>query len=153
MEEVRAKARGPFLEYLRTSTDLINKARWELTAFAKGDDRNPREVAGSFDLSTLSADEMNVLMEHAFQRYFSTAGLFGTPTTCLPFVDKLKELGVDEIACLIDFGIDADSVLEGLSHLNALRRAANVVDASPDDQQIAAQIRRHGVTHLQCTPS
>ncbi len=40
LEEVRAKVRGPFLDYLRTSTDLINKARWELTAFAKADDRS-----------------------------------------------------------------------------------------------------------------
>ena len=39
VDAVRSKVRGPFLEYLKTSTDLISKMRWELTAFAKGDDR------------------------------------------------------------------------------------------------------------------
>src|SRR5665647_3273420 len=39
VDAVRDKVRGPFLEYLKTSTDLISKMRWELTAFAKGDDR------------------------------------------------------------------------------------------------------------------
>src|SRR5262249_52127973 len=50
-EEVRAKVRAPFVEYLRTSTDLVNKARWELTGFAKADDRTAKEVAGSMDLA------------------------------------------------------------------------------------------------------
>ena len=33
--------------------------------------------------------------------------MFGTPQTCLATVDRLGDLGVDEIACLIDFGVDA----------------------------------------------
>ncbi len=30
-------------------------------------------------------------------------------------------MGVDEIACLVDFGVDADSVLESLHRLDRLR--------------------------------
>jgi hypothetical protein len=33
----------------------------------------------------------------------------------------MLEAGVDEAACLVDFGVDADAVLESLDHLNELR--------------------------------
>ncbi|MDQ6673653.1 MAG: LLM class flavin-dependent oxidoreductase [Chloroflexota bacterium] len=156
-EEVRRKVRQPFLEYLRTSTDLINKARWELTAFAKADDRvAPGGV--TMNLDELSKEDMDAILDHAFERYFATAGLFGTPESCLATVDRLGDLGVDELACLIDFGVDSDSVLASLPHLDELRRlsAAQVVaddDGDDDNYAIAAQIRRYGVTHMQCTPS
>ena len=42
VEEVRELVREPFLDYLRTSTDLINKVQWEQTSFAKpGDAARP----------------------------------------------------------------------------------------------------------------
>jgi natural product biosynthesis luciferase-like monooxygenase protein len=155
MDEVRAKVRGPFLEYLRTSTDLINKARWELTAFAKADDRT-KAGGATMNLDELSKEDMDAILDHAFERYFATAGLFGTPESCIATVDRLRDLGVDEIACLIDFGVDSDSVLESLPQLDELRRRS-LVDAEgadeTEDYAIAAQIRRHKVTHLQCTPS
>jgi natural product biosynthesis luciferase-like monooxygenase protein len=156
-DEVRAKVRKPFLDYLRTSTDLINKARWELTAFARADDRSsPGGV--SMDLDELSPEDMDALLDHAFERYFATAGLFGTPQSCLATVDRLRGIGVDELACLIDFGVDSESVLASLAHLDELRRLSNpeAIEAQPgdeDDYTIASQIRRHDVTHMQCTPS
>jgi acyl-CoA synthetase (AMP-forming)/AMP-acid ligase II len=67
-------------------------------------------------------------------------------------VERLKEIGVDEIACLIDFGVDSASVLESLRYLNEIRERSNLSTAE-EDYSIPAQIRRHGVTHLQCTPS
>jgi natural product biosynthesis luciferase-like monooxygenase protein len=172
MEDVRARVRGPFLEYLRTSTDLINKARWELTAFAKGDDRKTGGSQTTMDLDQLSREDMDAILAHAFERYFTTAGLFGTPETCLATVERLREIGVDEIACLVDFGVESEAVLASLPHLDELRRRSNegaygVGERAPtadeassgtsvlgrEDYTIAAQIRRHGVTHLQCTPS
>jgi natural product biosynthesis luciferase-like monooxygenase protein len=154
LEEVRAKVRGPFLEYLRTSTDLINKARWELTAFAKANDRATAGGA-TMNLDDLSPEDMDAILDHAFERYFATAGLFGTPETCLETVDRLRDLGVDEIACLIDFGIDTDSVLASLPQLDELRRRSepDVETNETEDYTIPAQIRRSHVTHLQCTPS
>ncbi|MGH7294093.1 MAG: MupA/Atu3671 family FMN-dependent luciferase-like monooxygenase, partial [Polyangiaceae bacterium] len=154
-DAVRAVVRGPFLEYLRTSTDLINKARWELTAFAKPSVQRDA-TQGARDLAELSHEEMDAIMAHAFERYFATAGLFGTPQSCLATVDRLKGLGVDEIACLVDFGVPTDTVLEHLPYLDELRRLSNSTGDPTDaaqDFSIAAQVRRHGVTHLQCTPS
>jgi natural product biosynthesis luciferase-like monooxygenase protein len=155
LEALRVIVREPFLEYLRTSTDLIKKARWELTAFAKPSaQRDPTQSAR--DLGELEEDEMGAIMDHAFERYFATAGLFGTPRSCMAMVDKLKSMGVDEIACLIDFGVPTDEVLKSLRHLDELRLRCNEaagMDAGDLDFSIAAQVKRHGVTHLQCTPS
>ena len=108
-------------------------------------------------------------MDHAFERYVGSAGLFGTPESCLAQVDHLRSLGVDEIACLIDFGVDQDTVLAALEDLDELRRAANagvgVVELPDGDLESAiaadeevdagfvAQVVRHAVTHVQCTPS
>jgi natural product biosynthesis luciferase-like monooxygenase protein len=155
VDEVRSKVRRPFLDYLKTSTDLISKMRWELTAFAKGDDRKG-SIAPQMSLADLEPEELDVIMEHAFQRYFKTAGLFGSPTSCLATIEELKQFGVDEIACLIDFGVAADEVLASLPYLDELRRMANasVTQASSGPvQDIPSQIRSHGVTHLQATPS
>jgi natural product biosynthesis luciferase-like monooxygenase protein len=155
VEEVRSKVRGPFLEYLRTSTDLISKMRWELTAFAKGDDRK-EPAAPHMNLADLEPEELDVLMEHAFDRYFKTAGLFGSPTSCLATIERLKQFGVDEIACLIDFGVSTDEVLASLPYLDELRRMSNPsVSAISNEpiQDIPSQIRSHGVSHLQATPS
>jgi len=155
LPDVRAAVREPFLQYLRTSTDLINKARWELTAFAKGDDRKAPRSEATANLDELSTEEMNAILGHAFERYFTSAGLFGTPDTCLATVDRLRDWGVDEIACLLDFGVSTDRVLASLPQLDELRRRSNEQPARDDDVDytIGAQIRRHGVTHMQCTPS
>jgi natural product biosynthesis luciferase-like monooxygenase protein len=148
---VREKVRKPFTDYLRTSTDLIKQARWEFPAFARpGKDR----AGGPTSQGELTGEESDALMAHAFERYFKTSGLFGTPEVCLEMVDRLKAIGVDEIACLVDFGVDTESVLRSLVHLNEVRERSNPAAAARSaDYSIPAQIRRHGVTHLQGTPS
>lgn len=159
VDEVRARVRAPFLAYLRTSTDLVNKAKWERTAFAKADDRSVSHAA-TRNLDELSAADMDAILDHAVERYMTENGLFGTPESSVATVSQLSELGVDEIACLIDFGLDTDTVLAGLTRLDSLRRlcapvtaSAEGTVASDDSFGIAAQIRRHRVTHMQCTPS
>ena len=107
-------------------------------------------------LADLEPEELDVIMEHAFERYFKTAGLFGSPTSCMATIEKLKQFGVDEIACLIDFGVAADDVLASLPYLDELRRMSNP-SVTPISNEpvldIPSQIRSHGVTHLQATPS
>ncbi len=168
--EVKRLVREPFLDYLKTSTDLINKVQWETTSFAKpGETPAPGAASSVPDLDELDPDEIAVIMDHAFERYVGSAGLFGTPESCLAQVDHLRSLGVDEIACLIDFGVDQDTVLAALEDLDELRRAANagvgIVELPDGDLESAiaadeevdagfvAQVGRHAVTHVQCTPS
>jgi hypothetical protein len=93
-------------------------------------------------------------LEFAFQRYFHSSGLFGTPETCMNMVTKVESADVDEIACLIDFGIKTDVVIEHLPYLTQLRELAQQAEESVDgDFSLPALFERHKVTHFQCTPS
>lgn len=143
LETVREKVWGPFREYLRTSVGLIRD-------LAEGRGQDMRSA--SFTEADLEA-----LLDHAFDRYFQTSALMGTMDGCLEMVDSLKAIGVDECACLIDFGVSHEDTMASLQHLPELMRRAN-----PSGEELAArpratpfpeQIRRHSVTHLQCTPS
>jgi natural product biosynthesis luciferase-like monooxygenase protein len=153
-EKARELARAPFCNYLKSSFDLIKVAPSMFPAF-----RQPSLGAGdarNFDAARFTPDDMDALMEHAFDRYFETAGLFGSPEKALAMVDRLKSIGANEVACLVDFGIDVDVVLESLTHLDRLRQMSNaraMTDAADADCSIAAQIRDRRVTHMQCTPS
>ncbi|MCQ0024267.1 LLM class flavin-dependent oxidoreductase [Streptomyces somaliensis DSM 40738] len=143
-DTAREQAREPLLRYLRTSQDLSRTAR-DLPA---DDDRSGDDPSGD-------GGDAERALRASVERHLLHTGLFGTPESCLPFVRRLSEAGVDEIAVLIDFGLPDETVLAGLPHLAELRRLANTAahGSAPDDESVAGLITRHGVTHLQCTPS
>lgn len=148
---VREKVRQPLIEYLRSSLNLVKQYAWSFPAFKRREGMD--DTSANIDLQSLSHDEMTALLEHSFHRYYETSGLFGTPQGCLAMVDRIKGIGVDEIACLIDFGVDSESVLSHLEHLNQLRKLSAPRRVASGDYSLAAQMQRHAVTHLQCTPS
>lgn len=152
-ENAREQARAPFCNYLKSSFDLIKVAPFMFPAFKKPS-KDGAEAPG-LDTASFTDEDMAALLDHAFDRYFETAGLFGSPERALEMVERLKAIGVNEIACLVDFGIDADTVLKSLPYLDRLRRLANSIDISDDTAgfSIPEQIAARGVTHLQCTPS
>jgi natural product biosynthesis luciferase-like monooxygenase protein len=152
-EKARTLARKPFSRYLASSFDLVKVAPWMFPAF-----KQPSKSAAqdpSFDPASFTDEDMEALLEHAFDRYFETAGLFGSPEHALGMVERLKGIGVDEVACLIDFGVDTDEALRGLTFLDKLRQLSNTPTAADDglDYGVATQLARHQITHLQCTPS
>ncbi|WP_435592012.1 MupA/Atu3671 family FMN-dependent luciferase-like monooxygenase [Nocardia sp. bgisy118] len=129
---VRAAIAEPFRDYLRTSIDLMR-------GLAKGLGLDPER-------------DREVIVEHAFTRFAGTSALFGTPQRCAELAAELAAIGVDEIACLVDFGIDDELVLDALTHLatvrDALAAAVQERVASP-----AEVIAAHDVSYLQCTPA
>ena len=100
-DSVKEKVRVPFSSYLRTYF-------------------RQHETAGAGVAGVSEADK-DALMSAAFEKYFEASALMGAPDKCARLIDALVDIGVDEIACLIDFGVDADSVLESLSRLDELR--------------------------------
>ena len=150
-ELARETARGPMKSYLLSAAGLVKQYAWSFPAFKRPQGAtNPMDI----DLSTLSQDEVDGVLDYAFNRYFEDSGLFGTVEDCLARMEQLKKIGVSEIACLIDFGINPDQVLEGLYPLaEVLRRTNRPTEVAEDDYSLAAQIIRHKVSHLQCTPS
>ncbi|MCC0081139.1 MAG: LLM class flavin-dependent oxidoreductase [Rhodobacter sp.] len=150
-EIARETARGPMKSYLLSAAGLVKQYAWAFPAFKKPKGvSNPMDI----DLGSLSQDEVDGILEYAFNRYFEDSGLFGTIEDCQRRVEQLKRIGVNEIGCLIDYGIPTSQVLEGLYPLaEVLRRSNAPAQLAADDFSLAAQIQRHGVTHLQCTPS
>ncbi len=144
-------ARAPMKDYLRAAAGLIKQYAWAFPAFKRpAGTSNPFEL----DLGQLSEEELEAILDFAFERYFTESGLFGTVEDGLARVAELRRIGVDEVACLIDYGIAPELVLEGLKPLaEVLARANRSSPPAETDFSLAAQIVRHGVTHLQCTPS
>ncbi len=151
--EVRETVRGPMKAYLRSSMDLIRQAAWTFPTFVQRGAEQGKTPAQIMEAQPLSPEETDALLEHAFARYYDTSALFGTPGRCGPIVAKMKEAGVDEIACLIDFGIDTDTVLAHLQDLKELMDATAAARPAARRMPLADAIVRNGITHLQCTPS
>ncbi|WP_323782900.1 MupA/Atu3671 family FMN-dependent luciferase-like monooxygenase, partial [Leisingera sp.] len=150
-EEARQVAREPMKGYLRSAAGLIKQYAWAFPAFKK-----PEGIETPFemDLGSLPEAELEAILDFAFERYFEESGLFGTIGDACRRVEQLKRIGVDEIACLIDYGIAPDAVLEGLKPLAEVLRLTNAPqELAADDFSLGAQILRHRVSHLQCTPS
>ena len=61
------------------------------------------------------------LLTFAVERYFNQASLLGSPEKCAAMIETLSGVGVNEVACLIDFGIEHDDVLKSLELLTGLR--------------------------------
>ena len=68
-------------------------------------------------------DNTNDLLAFAFERYFNTGSLLGTVEKVEPLVSALADVGVNDIACLIDFGVDKKDVMDNMHHLTRLKDA------------------------------
>ncbi|MCH9647873.1 MAG: LLM class flavin-dependent oxidoreductase [Deltaproteobacteria bacterium] len=62
------------------------------------------------------------LLPLAFEHYVAQASLIGTVETCSATVQRLSLLGVNELACLVDFGLPGPEVQEALPLLAQLGR-------------------------------
>ncbi len=103
-EAVRGIVETPFKAYLRSSVNL-----W---------------CPSVKELRDLSEHDTEDLVDYAFERYYHTNTLFGTPDSCRGLVARLHQCGVDEIACLIDFGVADDLVLDSLGRVCELNELA-----------------------------
>ena len=107
-DEVRQKTRGPLTDYFKSHIGLVKTMIKSLNI--QLEDVDPDDPVWS-----------DYFASFAFERYYQAGSLIGTPAKCMQMVNRLKEMGVDEVACFIDFGVATDSVLNGLKHLNRLR--------------------------------
>jgi hypothetical protein len=104
---VKEKVRGAMSSYLRNSADLM----------VRPEQRNEWNEMGR-----IARDEMAAV---AFERYFETASLMGTPEGARATIRRLKEIGVTELCCLVDFGLPTEDILESLDLLTEVMDWAN----------------------------
>lgn len=101
---VRGAVETPFKEYIRSSMEAHLASD---TMQKKGTD-------------AFGNQEKDQILEYAFQRYFKTGALFGTVEEGKRVVDQAIEIGVNEIACLMDFGANYSAVKDSLGYLSQL---------------------------------
>ncbi|MFH6990654.1 amino acid adenylation domain-containing protein, partial [Flavobacterium collinsii] len=133
LEVVKNKARDPFKSYLKSSVGLLQN-------LAKGLDK---------DVFSISESDLSDLLDLAFERYWQTAALLGTPDSCKKIVAQIHAIGITEIACLIDFGISDEDVINGLEHLTTLK---DFYSKSKKEESVSLK-KNVPITSLQITPS
>lgn len=108
LDQVRQIVREPLCNYLRSTINLT---------------KNVTEEFGiDIQVDQLSSGDIEGVLAFAFERYFKSSGLLGTIETCSLMVERLRDAGVDEIACFIDFGPEPELVMSSMVHLDELRR-------------------------------
>ncbi len=134
-------ARRPYCAFLKSNASLLQGL-----AASRG---------GNVDIAAISDAERDVFVNFLYDRFVGSRALIGSPETCRDLVMQLWRAGVDEIACLLDFGPAYDDVLDNLPHLDQLRqlcaseatqahnvrvRSVEVSPAAPDTRE-AIQLR------------
>jgi natural product biosynthesis luciferase-like monooxygenase protein len=90
-----------------------------------------REQANQNPNKTVLGEKQRALqIAYAVEVYLRERSLIGTPAACAATLSGLSALGVDEVACLIDFGIERAKVLDGLTQLARLIQHSDAVASS-----------------------
>ncbi|WP_218011118.1 MupA/Atu3671 family FMN-dependent luciferase-like monooxygenase [Herbidospora mongoliensis] len=102
-DEVIETVRAPYCEHLKQIAPL---ARGLATA------RNR-----SVDLNRLNAGYVDQFARVHFERALDGRSLIGTPQDALHTIKVMRDIGADEIACLVDFGLRGERVRQQMPHL------------------------------------
>jgi iturin family lipopeptide synthetase A len=102
------EARRPMCDYLLSSIGLFQ--------------RMAQNLGPSTDIDRLTPADKDYIVGKAYEKYVATSALIGSPASVAPIIDRLIAIGVDELACFVDFGVPQPSVLAGLPFINELRK-------------------------------
>ncbi len=108
LDRVKETVRAPFGDYLRSFLRMTK------TSLLPG-------LQGANGGTEMAAQDRETLLDFAFERYFNASALLGTPESCRRMISALKAIDVDEVACLLDFGLEMETILDGLTSLNRLK--------------------------------
>jgi alkanesulfonate monooxygenase SsuD/methylene tetrahydromethanopterin reductase-like flavin-dependent oxidoreductase (luciferase family) len=65
--------------------------------------------------------ELNKIVGYSYERYYKTGALFGSVSDAKMIAEHAMAVGVNEIACLMDFGADYQLVMHSLPYLAQLK--------------------------------
>ncbi len=105
-ETVKAAVRQPLRGFLNSYID-------------QNDTLNPYKNTREEVRSVIDNDR-EALLSYAFEKHFNQTSLMGSPAKCARTVERLHQVGANEVACLVDFGLGKQEVLAGLHPLAEL---------------------------------
>jgi len=99
------QARQPFYDYLNSFLD------------------NGKKKAESHGRSVeIAQEDMDEILARSYQDYVENKALIGSVESCAAVIDKLTAIGIDELGCFIDFGVDTDAALASLERVSTLKQ-------------------------------
>lgn len=101
-------ARQPLAEYLGTYLDGGRSAIEQRADVAD-------------EVWQISAADRHAILHSMADRYIATRSMIGTPTEAVSVCRRMHAIGVNEIACLVDFGLPPGYVLAGIEELIRVR--------------------------------
>lgn len=113
--EIGDEIQNDFCAYLKSASYLLNAI-----AYHRGQHT---------DLARLSPQDVDDYVRFVFNRLVSERRvLFGTADACVETVTRLKAIGVSEIACQLDFGVEMDLALQSLPSLARLKELCEAAE-------------------------
>ncbi|MET0647636.1 MAG: MupA/Atu3671 family FMN-dependent luciferase-like monooxygenase [Pyrinomonadaceae bacterium] len=103
----REQARVPFCQYIKSNIGLLKGL-----SHSRGQ---------NVDISSMPERDLDEFVNFLYERFAAERGLIGSPESCLPLVKRLHAVGVNEVACLLDFGPAPELILGNLPHLSRLK--------------------------------
>ncbi len=99
------------------------------------------------------------MIDLAYTRFSQQNTLIGSPESCQKMLYQVQSIGVTEVACLVDFGVENDKVLAGLEKIvetkeiyQSYREFINLLNTDNQKTELDL-IDNYQVTHVQMTPS
>lgn len=129
----------PFRDYLASSVKLMEPLAKEL----------------GLDIETQGEEIIDI----AYKKFSKENTLIGTAESCQAMLFSLQDIGVTEVACLVDFGVGNEKVMACLEQIVETR---SLYDAQAGLAQLLhinnqgtelELIHKHKITHVQTTPS
>ncbi|MGA3172784.1 MAG: amino acid adenylation domain-containing protein [Chthoniobacteraceae bacterium] len=99
------QARRPFYDYLASFLDNGKKKA----------ESHGRQVE-------LAREDMDEILALSYDDYVANKALIGSVESCAAVIDKLTAIGIDELGCFIDFGVDTEAALSSLERVAELKR-------------------------------
>ena len=124
-------ARQPFYKYVKSGLKIMSG--------------KIQSQGGQANVDATDEKDLQYLLKSGYQRYLDQdRALLGTVESVSRVVDKLIAAGVNEIGCLIDFGVEFNATMRGLTRLGELRRRYSgepIEDVSSVANQLADEPR------------
>lgn len=109
----------------KSHSQAIEKVRPVLTEYLKSfvsQHLSANQANASDKVKTLQSlgSDSEDFIDMVFARYVGTSSLIGDIQQAQTILTRFRDMGVNEVACLVDFGLDTQEVLESLGLLSQL---------------------------------
>ncbi len=104
------------------ATAARERCREPLREYLRGYLGQQSDMIGGSGADAGGAD-IEAQLDFAYERYAHQTALIGSPRTVRPLLDRLAEIGVDEAACLVDFGVPLERAQRSIDLLAGVQEA------------------------------